>query len=364
MSSDPRFVSFWYQPLGKKTISAYLFLSAVVLSYPVPASAGVFSFLFDTGKQAVASTISSSEPSTLNAQTVSLLQATPSSDPSSADSDPAVVAGGAFLPDSGPLGTRADVEDGVPTSDQISLYTVHKGDSLSAIARMFGVSNNTIIWANDLKGPISEGQNLLILPISGVRYTVKKGDTLAIIANRFKGNAAEVATFNGIALGDSLDAGTVLIIPDGEIAVPVVVKKPVVATNKKPPKDIKEKYIGGGGPAIPGYYTRPLVGYIKTQGLHGYNGVDLAAPSGSTIYASAGGTVIVSKMGGWNGGYGNYVVISHPNGTQTLYAHMTRTATSVGDTVSQGEVVGYVGSTGLSTGPHLHFEVRGAANLF
>jgi murein DD-endopeptidase MepM/ murein hydrolase activator NlpD len=109
---------------------------------------------------------------------------------------------------------------------------------------------------------------------------------------------------------------------------------------------------------------RPLTGGIKTQGIHGYNGVDIGASTGTPILAAAGGEVIISRAEGWNGGYGIYVVIRHDNGTQTLYAHMSQDIVSVGQRVSQGEVIGYVGNTGRSSGPHLHFEIRGATNPF
>jgi murein DD-endopeptidase MepM/ murein hydrolase activator NlpD len=82
------------------------------------------------------------------------------------------------------------------------------------------------------------------------------------------------------------------------------------------------------------------------------------------LYAAAGGTVIISKNSGWNGGYGNYVVIQHPNKTQTVYGHMTTTVVSVGQAVTKGQLIGYSGNTGKSTGPHLHFEIRGAKNPF
>jgi murein DD-endopeptidase MepM/ murein hydrolase activator NlpD len=122
--------------------------------------------------------------------------------------------------------------------------------------------------------------------------------------------------------------------------------------------------LGGGGSAQVGYYDNPLPGAILTQGIHGWNGVDIGAPKGTPIHAAADGTVIVARAGGWNGGYGSYVVISHPNGTQTLYGHMNSVAISVGASVGSGQVIGYVGTTGKSTGNHLHFEVRGAANPF
>jgi murein DD-endopeptidase MepM/ murein hydrolase activator NlpD len=106
------------------------------------------------------------------------------------------------------------------------------------------------------------------------------------------------------------------------------------------------------------YYISPLSHYIETQGIHGYNAVDLAAPKGTPIVASATGDVVIAREGGWNGGYGSYVVISHGNGSQTLYAHMSKVATYDGAHVEQGEVIGYVGETGLATGPHVHFEIR------
>ena len=109
---------------------------------------------------------------------------------------------------------------------------------------------------------------------------------------------------------------------------------------------------------------RPIIGGRRTQGLHGYNGVDLGVSYGSPIYAAAPGTVIISRNGGWNGGYGKYIVVSHPNGTQTLYAHNSDNVVFAGANVIRGQVIGFVGSTGKSTGPHLHFEVRGARNPF
>ncbi|MEK7135159.1 MAG: M23 family metallopeptidase, partial [Patescibacteria group bacterium] len=108
----------------------------------------------------------------------------------------------------------------------------------------------------------------------------------------------------------------------------------------------------------------PIRGGLKSQGIHGHNGVDLAAPVGTPIVASADGKVILSRTGGYNGGYGTYVVISHANGTQSLYAHMSANNVAVGEVVSQGQVIGAIGMTGKTTGPHIHFEIRGARNPF
>lgn len=262
--------------------------------------------------------------------------------------DITIVQNSALLPVSGPVGSLADVENESKNRDQISIYVVRKGDSLSDIAKMFGVSVNTIVWANDLRRNdfIKTGQVLLILPISGVQYEVQKGDTLASIAKKFKGDADEIAQFNDLDGSGSLVAGQTVIIPDGE-AYPVY-SGPIAR--------------GGGGPVYDGYYMRPITGGRKTQGLHGYNGVDLASYCGAPVFASASGDVIVSRTYGWNGGYGLYAVVSHPNGTQTLYSHLSKIIVERGWHVVQGQVIGYIGSTGNSTGCHVHFEVRGAKN--
>lgn len=233
---------------------------------------------------------------------------------------------------------------------QISLYVVREGDSLSQIAEMFDVSVNTIIWANNLKNAqdINPDDTLVILPVSGLRYAVEEGDTLKSIAKEYKGDAEEIALFNGLSVGDTLAVGAEIIIPGGEMSVPE--KSRVIASTA-----VRN---------VAGYFINPVPGSVRTQGLHGYNAVDLGARPGSSVVAAASGSVIVSREGGWNGGYGNYIVIRHENGTQTLYAHNSDNIVGVGSWVAQGQVIGYVGSTGRSTGPHVHFEVRGATNPF
>ncbi|HEY4524188.1 MAG TPA: M23 family metallopeptidase [Candidatus Paceibacterota bacterium] len=262
-----------------------------------------------------------------------------------------VVDDSALLPEVGPLGAVSDFE-GLPPGDRISIYVVRAGDTLSEIAEMFKVSVNTIMWANDLSRAtaIREGQILVILPVTGVQHTVVKGDTLQSLAKKYKADLEEIIRFNDLNSATALAVGTTVIIPDGEVAAP--------------PTAGKSRYVRGGGPSYAGYYLRPIRGGVKTQGLHGYNGVDLATAAGAPIYAAAAGRVIISKQSGWNGGYGNYIAIEHGNGTQTLYAHNQSNIVSVGQTVVQGQVIGYIGSTGKSTGPHVHFEIRGAKNPF
>ena len=269
----------------------------------------------------------------------------------------------AVLAHTGLAGTIADVASSTP-SDHISIYVVRPGDTLSGIATMFGVSANTIIWANNMGSAkdFHVGDTLVILPVSGTEHTIVKGDTLKSIAKKYNADASEIAQFNGLDQKGSLAVGTKIIIPGGEVT-------PVVSVTKKSPGKknssgkIYEPYLGGSGAIFSDYYVNPIPGALVTQGVHGWNAVDLATSRGTPIHASADGVVIVSRgSGAWNGGYGNYVVITHDNGSQTLYAHMTRTAVSSGQSVSSGDIIGYVGSTGLSTGAHLHFEVRGAAN--
>ncbi|MDP2651963.1 MAG: LysM peptidoglycan-binding domain-containing M23 family metallopeptidase, partial [bacterium] len=219
------------------------------------------------------------------------------------------------------------------------------------------VSVNTIIWANNLSSTkdVHPGDILIILPVSGVEHTVVNGDTLNSLAKKYGADATEIAQFNGLDPALPLMVGSIVIIPGGEIA-----QSPKSSSYST----ISNPYIGGSGSAQPGYYSNPLPGGIITQGIHGWNAVDIGAARGTPIHAAAKGTVIIARTGGWNGGYGNYVVITHDNGSQTLYGHMTYAIVSSGQSVMAGQVIGYVGNTGESTGPHLHFEVRGAANPF
>jgi len=279
--------------------------------------------------------------------------------------DIGVSGGSALISYSGPSGTIADVSNTTPSADQISVYTVRAGDTLSEISSMFNVSINTIVWANDLGSSkaIHPGQTLIILPVSGVERTVVKGDTLKTLAKKYGSDATEIAEFNGLEPDAPLAIGSTIIVPGGELAVPVPTKTYSRSGSIKTAPD--EPYLGGSGPALSGFFVNSLPGAITTQGIHGWNAVDLGAAKGTPIRAAAAGTVIIARSNGaWNGGYGNYIVISHAHGVQTLYAHMTSAAVSSGTQVSAGQVIGYVGSTGLSTGAHLHFEVRGAKNPF
>lgn len=255
---------------------------------------------------------------------------------------------------------RVSTEDiDFPASDAISVYEVKKGDTLATVAKLFNVSKNTIMWANDLKSQkINPGDTLVILPMTGIKHIVKDGDTLASVAKKYKADENDIAKFNGVSSDTDLALGETLLIPDGEITF--AAPKPKFDKSSGRSKLIKTYTYS----APPEFFIRPIVGGRKTQGLHGNNGIDLAAPLGTPILASATGRVIVAKMGGYNGGYGNMVIMVHDNGIQTVYAHMRAVLVSPGQQVNQGEQIGELGSTGRSTGPHVHFEVRGARNPF
>lgn len=246
--------------------------------------------------------------------------------------------------------------------DQIVVYTVLPDDTPSSIASRFGITLNTLLWANNLRNPnlIKVGDELIILPVPGILYEVKKGDTLGSIAKKFNGDEDEILSLNDLAIGEPLKEGTQLIIPNVELAMPSV------PSSRQPSRSLTLQI------APTGYYLRPIIGgrnvratWANPHGIHGRdNAVDLASPCGSPIYAAVKGKVVIARTSGWNGGYGVYVVIAHQRG-QTLYAHMSTVMVVSGQSVGQGQQIGTIGSTGNSTGCHVHFGILGGdANLF
>ncbi|MCX8513745.1 MAG: LysM peptidoglycan-binding domain-containing M23 family metallopeptidase [Candidatus Pacebacteria bacterium] len=203
------------------------------------------------------------------------------------------------------------------------------------------------------------------MPTSGIQHKIKKGDTLKSIAKKYNVSIYDIQEFNLINTDKDLIVGKDIVIPNGQISPPT--------EKKQSPKSKKGVivYKNGRTPiikaynnSISGYFIRPMTGGIKTQGIHGRNAIDIGAPVGTPVLASAGGVVLLARNTGYNGGYGTYIIISHPNGTQTLYGHLSRLNTQTGDNVSQGQIIGFSGNSGRSTGPHLHFEIIGAVNPF
>ena len=244
-------------------------------------------------------------------------------------------------------------------------YTVQPGDALSFIASDFGVSMDSILWANNLSSPdkIAPGQTLRIPPVTGVIHTVKQGDTIAAIAKKYGVDAAKVLAFNDLKDTDALQPGTDLIVPDGTIAAikssPVTGKIHVAAGFISSVTNVAKKF--AYLPDLGDYFKVPATGFDWGI-VHDRNGVDLANSCGTPIYAAADGSAIIATSVGWNGGFGKYIELSHANGTETLYGHLSKLFISAGQEVAQGQEIGLMGTTGHSTGCHLHFEVHGARN--
>jgi LysM repeat protein len=338
-----------------KRILGYAAL-ALVIVVPLSVHAGFFAALAGMLEEAPAP-VAAEETVSHNAQTVPLLRAANHVDP-----NPAKGGGDIMISEDGALVSAGDAADGdsvnkYTANGEISVYIVREGDTLSQIAEMFDVSANTILWANDIKKAslIKPGMTLVILPITGVRHVVKDGDTLASIAKKYEGDVEEIIAYNQLESAADIRINDTIVVPGGSVSAPKTSTSGSVRS--------------GGGVAVStgsgsSNFSHPLPGALRTQGLHGYNGVDLAAGAGAPILAAASGQVIVAKASGWNGGYGNYVVVKHANGTQTLYAHLSTVTVAVGESVAAGEQIGVIGNTGRSTGTHLHFEVRGAKNPF
>jgi murein DD-endopeptidase MepM/ murein hydrolase activator NlpD len=233
-------------------------------------------------------------------------------------------------------------------------HVVGAGDTLSGIANRYGISVNTILWANNLteKSLLKPGQKLIILPTSGVEYTVKSGDTMASIARKYGIDQSKIVSFNNLEAG-KLSAGQKIVIPGGRQITPAA---PTKYTAAKPEVTLKNIFVAPTKST--GIMFWPTSSHRINQYYKGaiHAGLDLDGDIGSPIYAADDGVITTL---GWNtGGYGNRIIINHGNGVVTLYAHLSKFKSSLGQQVSKGQLIGYMGSTGRSTGPHLHFEVR------
>ena len=236
---------------------------------------------------------------------------------------------------------------------ELVIYTVQQGDNLSTIAERYDLDVDTVIWANDKleEDPdyLELGQKLIVPPVPGVLYTMKTGDALADVAKKYKGELRTMLEleYNNIASATAAPvSGTMVMIPGGE-------------------KEYQPRTVSIGGQTVivnapkgGGRFMWPAQGYISTFfGENGHRGIDIATRGttpGAPIYASDAGVVVLS---GWNGGFGNCVIVDHGNGYQTLYGHLSALYPQQGQNVRRGQAIGKMGSTGNSTGVHLHFEI-------
>lgn len=261
------------------------------------------------------------------------------------------------------VGTRTISSQGVIDfrGGEVVDYTVQAGETVSQIAERFSLRVDTILWANGLdseKTTIKEGQVLKIPPVDGVIHKVKKGETVYSIAKKYEANPQGMVDypFNIFTNDETFDLaiGQVLMVPDG--VMPKV--KPVVPTTYLAQVMTPD----AGSVSAAGSFVWPAAGGIS-QGYRFYHkAIDIANKGGGPILAADGGRVI---MAGWpdNSGYGNRIMIDHGNGYVTLYAHLSRISVTSGQSVNRGDTIGYMGSTGRSTGTHLHFEIRAGGAL-
>lgn len=223
-------------------------------------------------------------------------------------------------------------------------YTVKSGDSISSISKKYGLTNiSTLISVNDITNAkaLRVGQKLKVPSIDGIIHIVASGDTLDSIATKYKCEVSAILDVNDMTT-NILKKGERLFIP-GKALDQSSLKK-----------------------ALGELFIKPIAGAYRLTSPYGYRadpftgvrsfhtGIDMAIATGTPILASMDGKIATA---GWNNVYGNYVIITHDNGYQTLYAHMQKYVVATGQKVTQGTTIGYVGSTGYSTGPHLHFSV-------
>ncbi len=237
---------------------------------------------------------------------------------------------------------------------EVTTHLVQKDQSLEDIAEQYGLRAETILWENNLKNKneIKEGSALKILPIDGVRHKVAKGETIWTIGKKYGLDQLQAQAIIDFPFNDFLNdetfelaVGQFLMVPGGVKPQEKAAPKPTYASVMTP---------SAGAVSATGSFVWPAAGRI-TQGYFFYHKAIDIAGSGA-ILAVDSGTVVAS---GWDpSGYGNKAVVDHGNGLLTLYAHMSALSVSAGQTVNRGDVLGQMGSTGRSTGVHLHFEVR------
>ncbi len=235
------------------------------------------------------------------------------------------------------------------TKPRLITHVVAPGDTITGIAARYGLKVSTITGSASLANPnrIYPGQTLIFPSVDGILYRVKSGDTLSWISTTYQTDPEAITRANAIVDPDRLDVGQLLILPGG---------KPRIVAEAAAPR------------AVTTASSSPKAGLTLAWPLHGtlssgfgprwgrfHSGIDVAASYGATIRAAASGRVVYS---GWYGQYGRCVIVDHGGGVKTLYGHASVLLVGVGENVTQGQAIAEVGTSGNSTGPHLHFEVR------
>lgn len=240
-------------------------------------------------------------------------------------------------------------------------YEVKVGDTLSGIANKFEIKTKTILDNNNIANAnkLKEGTTLTILPVNGVLHKVKKGETAESIAKQYKVKKENVIAQNKLGENEVAIDQTI-IIPGGEKIVPRYIASRSTAS---------ANYRGAGygtlsntqyEGSVSSTIIKPASGKITQYYRRGHYAIDIGNRNKGPILAAANGVVIKSQ-GGWNGGYGNMIIVDHGNGRQSLYAHNSALYVKAGDTVTQGQTIAWMGNSGRvygATGIHLHFELR------
>lgn len=266
---------------------------------------------------------------------------------------------------------QANLRTYIPTRprDAAIVYKVEKGDSVFGIAQNFNLKPETVLWANydilnDDPHMISVDQELVIPPADGVLYKVKTGDTIDKIAASFKADPEDILLYPG----NRMDMANPTVEPDQFIMVPGGSREFrawVVPTIPRGAAGVNPSIYGpgacdtsAGGAFGSGVFVWPTNNRVLSGNDYwpGHLAIDIAAFTGDPVFSADSGLVVYAGPVG--GGYGNMVMVDHGNGYQTLYAHLSAWTVNCGSSVGQGSLIGRAGSTGRSTGPHLHFEVR------
>lgn len=232
--------------------------------------------------------------------------------------------------------------------DKIIEYTVQERDTIGGVAEKFGITADTIRWQNNLKGDkLKPVETLEILPVPGIAHKVGVGDTIYSIAKRYSAEPQAVVDFpfNTFTNDETfaLAVGQIVIVPDG------------VPPKEPPPAFARRRTPDAGTVVASGVFVWPASGELSQRFAWYHKGVDIANKSAPAVLAADSGKIEFAGCTG--GGYGCHIIINHGNGDKTLYAHLFQIYVNAGQNVARGNQIGKMGSTGRSTGVHLHFEV-------
>jgi LysM repeat protein len=262
------------------------------------------------------------------------------------------------------LTLKTNIPENRPRYETIQ-HTVERGDSIFGIAKDFSIKPETVLWANyetlnDSPDSLRIGQVLNVPPVDGVFYQWQEGDTFDSVASSFDAKVEDILNWPGNNFdltNPTIEVGQYVMVPGGhrEFKQWII---PTIARGKSGTAGVGSKSCSGGAFGS-GAFVWPAGNHFLSGNdfWSGHLGIDIAGAEGAPVYAADSGVVTLASSG-WNGGYGNVVMIDHGNGYATLYGHLSQINVGVCQSVGAGQVIGAIGNTGNSFGAHLHFEVR------